>query len=191
MSTTTLMPALMTTEELLALPDDGVERELIQGRLQEKPMTRRGRRHSRTESTIAALLKTWLDAQPTPRGEILSGEAGFRILRDPDTTVGIDVAYISAEVAQANPEDAFIIDGIPVLAVEILSPSDKQEDILDKVQAYLKAGVKLIWIVEPVFRTVTVYRPDADPTFFNFTQDLTADPHLPGFRAPVASLFGL
>ena len=56
----------MTTEELLALPaDESVERELIRGVLRERPMTRRNRRHSRTESKVVAILDRWLLRQPT------------------------------------------------------------------------------------------------------------------------------
>jgi len=179
----------MTTEQLLALPDDGVDRDLIRGRLVEKPVTRRNRRHSRAGAKFAFLLERWLETQPEPRGEVLVGEAGFRLRRDPDTTVGVDVAYISAETAELTPEDAFLIEGTPILVVEILSPSNEQEDILDKVQEYLDCGVKLVWLAEPVFRTITVFRPDAEPQLFNSTQELTAEPHLPGFRMPVAAAF--
>jgi Uma2 family endonuclease len=180
---------VVTTEDLLLMPDDGIDRELSRGRLRERQMTRRGRRHARAGSQIAKLIGIWLDSQPGPRGEVLTGEAAFQLRRDPDTTVGIDVAYISAETARANPDDVFIIDGIPVLAVEIWSPSDKQEDLLDKVQDYLDAGVPLVWLAEPVFRTITVYRPDADPQMFTAKQELTAEPHLPGFRAAVSAMF--
>jgi Uma2 family endonuclease len=183
-------PPLMTTEQLLALPEDGMDRDLVRGELRERPMTRRGRKHTRTTTRIAAMLEEWLGTQPEPRGEVLAGEAGFRLRRNPDTTVGIDVAYISAETAQANPADAFLIEGAPVLAVEILSPTDKQEEILEKVREYLDAGVALVWIAEPVFRTVTVYRPGVEPMLFNAEQELRADPHLPGFRAAVSELFG-
>jgi Uma2 family endonuclease len=186
---TATMPRLMTTEEMLALPENGMERELIRGQLREKPMTRRGRRHSRTEAAITGLLLEWLKKQPHPRGEVLAGEAGFRIARDPDTTVGVDIAYISSELAIRTDDGAFIIDGPPVLAVEVLSPSDKQDEILDKVNDYLQAGVALVWIAEPVFRTLTVYQKDQPPVMFNHTQELVGDPHLPGFRALVADMF--
>jgi Uma2 family endonuclease len=149
--------SLMTTEQLLALPDDGVDRDLIRGKLVEKSITRRNRRHSRTEANFAFLLKGWLETQSEPRGEVLCGEAGFRLRSDPDTTVGVDVAYISAETAELTPEDAFIIEGTPILVVQILSPSNEQEDILDKVREYLYCGVKLVWLAEPVFRTITVF----------------------------------
>jgi Uma2 family endonuclease len=188
--TTLSAPQLMTTEELLALPDDGIDRDLSQGRLRERDLTRRGRRHTRAGAAISELLRVWLGKQPEPRGEVLVGEAAFQLRRDPDTTVGIDVAYISAATAAANSDDVFIIDGIPVLAVEIVSPSDKMQDVLEKVGDYLDAGVPLVWIAEPVFRTVTVFRPDAEPELFNARQQLRGDPHMPGFSVSVNSIFG-
>lgn len=68
--------SLMTVEEYLALPEDGLDRNLIRGQLWEKPTTRRYRTHAEIEARIAQLLGNWLDRQPTPRGKILSGEAG-------------------------------------------------------------------------------------------------------------------
>jgi Uma2 family endonuclease len=180
---------LITTEELLALPEDGMDRDLIRGELREKPMTRRNRPHSGVTARVTYLLEAWRILQPKPRGEVLCGEAGFRIRRDPDTTVGIDVAYISAQLAANTPENVKLIDGPPVLAVEILSPSDKHEEITEKVQEYLNAGVALVWVIDPVLRTVTVCRPDAAPVLFNVHQELTAEPHLPGFRVAVAEIF--
>src|SRR4051794_21021984 len=117
---------LMTTEEFLALPDDGVERWLIKGRVREfgDAMTRRNRNHGRLTARLAQLLGVWLDAQPEPRGEVYDGEVGCRLQRDPDVTVGIDVAYASAEVASNSPDDTELIDGVPILVAEVLSPYD-------------------------------------------------------------------
>jgi Uma2 family endonuclease len=181
---------LMTVEEFLALPeDDGVERMLIRGKLWEKPMTKRNRFHSITEATIAMLLGIWSRSQPEPRGAVCSGEAGFLLRRDPDTTFGIDVAYISAETAAAQSDTTTLIDGVPVLAVEILSPNDTQQEVLAKVRDYLAAGVSLVWLVDPYFRTVTVHRPDQGPEMFHGEDELLGDPHLPGFCVKVAEIF--
>jgi Uma2 family endonuclease len=180
----------MTTAELLALPeDDGIERWLINGELWEAPMTKRNRFHSRIMVRVGKLLDNWLDGQPEPRGAVLGGEAGVRLRHDPDTTVGVDVVYVSAETLARQTDESTLIDGVPVLAVEILSPSDTQEIIDKKMDSYLGAGVPLVWVIDPHDRTVTVYRPGTEPELVNARQELSADPHLPGFRVPVAELF--
>jgi Uma2 family endonuclease len=184
-----LIKPVTTTEELLALPDDGVDRDLIRGEIRENPMTQRSLRHTRAMACVTFVLKTWRSQQPPPRGEVLTGEVGFRIRRDPDTTVGIDVAYISPELASKAPQDIRVIDGLPTLAVEILSPSNTWQEVTDKLRDYLDAGVPLVWVLDPVFRTAMVYRPEAEPELFNFRQELSAEPHLPGFRVTVAQLF--
>jgi Uma2 family endonuclease len=187
MSTAALPPTL-TVEQLDALPEDGKERELIRGTLREREMTKRNRRHSRIEIRIGRFLDIWLDGQPEPRGEVVGGEAGFRLRRDPDTAVGIDVAYVAAEVAARDPDAAYF-DGPPTLAVEILSPSDKQEEIDEKILVYLESGVEVVWIVNPKLKTVTVYRPNAAPAIYVPGQELAGGAELPGFRLAVASLF--
>jgi Uma2 family endonuclease len=182
-------PRIWTTEEMLALPDDGKERWLICGQLWEKPMTVRNRWHSRALARICYLLQCWLEGQPPPRGAVLAGEAGCRLRHDPDTTVGIDVAYIGPELAAGEPKDTTLIDGIPILAVEVLSPSDTQEDIEQKVDNYLQAGVALVWVVDPHDRTVLIYQRGVPPTLVNETQELSGEPHLPGFCVAVARIF--
>ena len=113
---------LMTTEQMLALPENGYDRDLIRGELREFPMTRRNRRHSRSMGRLGYFLGQWLEQQPHPRGEIVVGDAGFRLRRNPDSTVGVDLAYVSAELVSKTPENAFLFEGAPILAVEILSP---------------------------------------------------------------------
>ena len=183
-------------EDLLTL-EDGVERDIINGELWERPasgelrecpMTRRNRWHSSTEARIVKLLGVWLDTRPAPRGEILSGEAGFRLRREPLINVGIDVAYASAElVASTDPDDPYY-DGPPVLAVEILSPSDQHGEVVRKVGLYLEAGT-VVWVVDPDFRLITVHRRGHPPLPLNETRELTGEPELPGFRVRVADLF--
>lgn len=177
----------MTVEEFLALPDDGVERMLIDGEVRVLGMTRRNRNHATIESKVAHLLHLWRGKQPSPRGCVVSGEAGFRLASG--SMVGIDVAYVSPELTEATPRSKPFFDGPPALAVEILSPSDKQDDIEDKIATYLDAGVPLVWIIQPRFQTVTVYRPDAVPRLYTIEDDITAEPHLPGFRVAVAEIF--
>ena len=82
-----------------------------------------------------------------------------------------------------------MIDGPPVLAVEILSPSDKQDEVIAKVREYLDVGVALVWIVEPVFQTVTVYRPNERPKMFSGSDVLSGHDQMPGFQTTVNQIF--
>lgn len=180
---------LMTTEEMLKLPENGTDRDLIRGELREHPVTVRNRWHSSAMMQIGSLLVQWWVKQPEPRGKVVGGEVGFRLLRNPDTTVGIDVAYVSAEVVKNTPKSMPYFDGPPVLAVEILSPSDTQKDITEKIELYREAGVALIWIVDPKLQTVLVLRAGVEPELFNVRQELTGGPELPRFRVQVAEIF--
>ena len=103
--------------------------------------------------------------------------------------VGVDVAVISAETVVAQESKCSLIDGIPILIVEILASSDRMEEYNEKTVTYRRAGVPLVWIVNPYDQTVIVHRLGAKPQLFNTDQQLAAEPHLPGFRVAVADLF--
>ncbi|HUR55451.1 MAG TPA: Uma2 family endonuclease [Gemmataceae bacterium] len=184
---------LMTAEEFLALPDDGVERWLIRGELREKQdtdMTMRNKVHSITEARVTARLGRWLETQPQPRGEVVCGEAGFLLRQNPDTvSAGADVAIITAAQADARSPDTTLVEGPAVMIAEILSPNDTTEEVVERVEEYLACGVRLVWVINPDFGTVAVHRPGAEPVQFNRTQTITGDPELPGFSCPVADFF--
>ena len=180
---------LMTTEELLALPENGTDRWLIAGELRERPMTKRNRFHSRAMARVCKMLEDWLESQPQPRGQVLVGEAGVILARDPDTTVGIDVTYISAEVMARQTDESTMVEGVPTLVVEILSPSDTMEDVNEKIDVYLAAEVPIVWIIDPHRQLVTVHQPAKRSQLFNVGDELTTEPHLPGLRVPVERIF--
>ena len=180
-----------TTKELLDLPDDGKDRWLIRGNIWEAEMTKRNRLHSRTMARVAALLDRWVETQPEPRGEVCCGEAGFIIRRNPDSTVGIDVAYVDPKVTSVEFGSTTLYDGIPTVAVEILSPHNTDAEVVEKVQDYLACGIPHVWVLQPVLRTVTIYRPGQPPAMASGDQPVTAEPHLPGFKAAAKSFFSI
>ncbi len=188
----------ITGEDLVDMPDDGIDRWIINGELRERPrvevpggppMTVRNQFHCHVTSCTDTELQLWRRQQSPPRGRVLAGDAGVRISRDPEVVFGIDLIYVSADVLAKQTKQSKIIDGLPKLAVEILSPSDTIEEVNEKIDALVKAGVPLVWVINPHDETVTVYRPDAAPELFNIHQELIGDPHLPGLRIPVARLF--
>ena len=108
-------PALMPTEQPLAIPDEGIVRELYALHLGQLVMSRRRVRQTCSGGNVTALLRDRIKTRPWPRGRVLSGDGGCRLRRYPDTTVGIDIAYISAAVAAGLPDEAFLIDGATIL----------------------------------------------------------------------------
>jgi len=119
----------------------------------------------------------------------MAGDAGFILAENPDTTVGIDVAYVSEEVVASQDEGATLIAGAPTLAVEILSPSDTNERTKEKLRAYRAAGVKLIWLVDPELRTIMVIRDTDEPELFNVKHTIENEPLLPGLSLEVRWVF--
>ena len=188
----------LTLEEFLALPDNGMRRWLVDGIVKEwptdgadlePPMTVRKRFHSRILLRLGQVLNNWLDTLPEPRGWFVGGEAGFIFSHEPLLYVGIDVGYVSHEVIARQTDETTLIDGIPLLAVEVLSPSDTLEGIAERRTLYRNVRIPLFWFIDPTEQTVTVHALGEHPRLLNIREELTAEPHLPGFRVPVARLF--
>jgi Uma2 family endonuclease len=186
----------MTVEEFLALPDDGVDRWLVDGevwefgtRLENEDMTKRNRTQSYLMTRFARFLDEWTDSKPKPRGRVASGEAGIRFGKKDQTSVGVDVAYLSPEVASSQTDKPSIIVGVPTLVVEILSPSDTQKNVADKVRVYLNAGVKHVWVVDPDLASVRIYRPNGEKDLVDASGILTAEPDMPGLRIDLTRVF--
>lgn len=190
MSIASVVP--VTLEEFLRLEaeaPEGVTLELIDGEIVERPMTVRRPSHTRTSARLAQVLLNWLDNQAEVVGTVDVGEVRCRLQHDPETIVGIDVGFWEGAEFSDLPASVSLYDGPPVVAIEVLSPSDTHENVTDKLLLYLSSGVPQVWIVDPDLETVTIHRPDADPQLFSSRQTLTAEPELAGFSVPVAQLF--
>jgi len=196
MSAATAAPQkVWTVEDLLAMPDDGVERWIIRGQLREKPsefpeakMTVRNRFHSEVIMSVGGVIREWIKAQVKPRGKLLGGEAGV-LLPGRQTAIGVDIAYVSAEVVADQSDETTMLDGVPTLAVEILSPNDSQHQIHEKTREYLRAGVAIVWVIDPDDQTVKVYRSGLPVESYNVTHRLLEHPAMPGFTPAVAEFF--
>ncbi len=118
----------------------------------------------------------------------------FRIPQpdDPGRNRQPDAVYVSYDRWPKNrrlPIKGAALDVVPDVAVEVVSPGDQADDLLDKVREYLRGGVRLVWVVYPTPREVHAYLPDGQVRVFLPTHALTADDILPGFSVPVAELF--
>src|SRR5207249_4631011 len=98
-----------------------------------------------------------------------------------------DLAFVRKDRLPANLDtDA---DFAPDLAVEVVSGSDTFGDVDAKVRRYLDSGVRLVWLVDPVVRTVTSYAPDRPPRIYTEADDLAGEAVLPDLRIAVRTLF--
>jgi Uma2 family endonuclease len=78
---------------------------------------------------------------------------------------------------------------VPDLAVEIVSPTNTFEEVLEKMREYFQAGTRLVWFVFSVAQEVYAYTTPTTTRIFTRADDLTADPVLAGFKLPLANLF--
>jgi Uma2 family endonuclease len=77
----------------------------------------------------------------------------------------------------------------PDLAVEVVSPNDLAYEVEEKVQEYLAMGVRLVWVVYPPTRTISVRRRDRSTAVLYPDDGLGGDDLLPGFVCRVGDLF--
>lgn len=150
-------------------------------------MTKRNHQHSLTEATLAYLLNAWRGSSGM-FCQVHSGEVGCE-LTGQTVSVGINVAIFPQSVVAGISSDFPFIVGTPLLAVEILSPSDKTSGIQQKVDLYLKSGVELVWVVDPHFRTVVVHRNGHVPEMYASGSFLVGEDALPGLKIAVTEIF--
>lgn len=104
-----------------------------------------------------------------------------------------DVAFVSVERWPADRPvprvNAWPV--VPDLAVEVISPTDKAFDVVEKVQEYFKGGVRQVWHVYSHTEQVFVFDSPASVRVLARADELTAEPVVPGFRMPMAELFPL
>ena len=110
----------------------------------------------------------------------------FQLRSFPPSLVRLPLAVVRGKLPTLETD---WVPSLPEVAVDVFFGKDRYGHLCDRVDEYLACGVSLVWTVEPVFRTVTVFRPGAEPELFNRTHTLSADPVLPGFSCPVADLF--
>ena len=188
MATATL-PKRMTIDKFLALPDDGVDRELINGEVREKGITVRNELHRVTMASIARHIGNWAASATDRKYRVLCGEAGFILDRDPQLVVGIDVALQIVLSPPSQISRTTLVDGVPFVAIEILSPSDSHGDVHEKLRLYLDHGVAVVWIVDPDDQSVRIYRLGQAVTLFSGDQILTCEPEMSGFAVNTSALF--
>lgn len=198
-------PKPMTVAAFMALPDDGTRREFVRGEV--RRMTPVGRRHGRIETALTSAIDHYLDdkaralgwqpeqgilARDQLVGFVLGGEVGLRFTTpdDPDQVRGADGAYVPPEQgARATWDDDGYFPEVPRLVIEVISPTDSDSDVSEKVQDYLAGGAQRVWRVDPKRRRIYIDDVEAPTRVVRWGESLTDDELLPGFVLPLNLIF--
>ncbi|MGD2153371.1 MAG: Uma2 family endonuclease [Gemmatimonadales bacterium] len=175
---------LMTAEELLREQPPHKRSELIGGRLVVREPA--GGRHGAVAMEIAFRLRSHVGERDL--GRVYAAETGFKIASDPDTVRAPDVAFIvKSRVPEEEPKGypAYA----PDLVVEVLGADDRPGEVLAKVGAWLSAGVRLVWVVDPGRRVAQVYRADGGASLLESGDSLDGEGVVPGFALPLEQVW--
>ncbi len=175
----------VTAEELLHLSDDGYRYELFRGELRQ--VSPAGEEHGKLAMKLGWRLARFVEENGL--GYVYAAETGFKLTENPDTVRAPDAAFIS----QANLERQASVKGYrkgtPDLAVEVVSPNDRPNEVAEKVYEWLFFGAKEVWILESEQRTLTVYRPNEMFRVLKKGDTLTS-PLFPNWELPLGEIFG-
>lgn len=179
---TTLTPA-----DLLARPDGGRGYELVDGQLEAMPVSAKS---SRIGGILCGELLQHCKTHP---GWVFPADTGFRCFADdPNRVRKPDTAFIALDrFTAAEYEEEGFIETVPDLVAEVISPNDIADAVDRKIEEWLAAGVKVVWVVHPPVRVVREHRPGGGLRQFLFADTLTEPTLLPAFACPVAELFRL
>jgi Uma2 family endonuclease len=191
MSSVAAARRVWTYRDLVALPDDRLRHELIDGDhfVSPSPSTA----HQLILWNIGAILAPYLRA--TPVGTALA--APFDIKLSMFTVLVPDLVYFTSErfARVVNEKHA---TAAPDLVVEILSPGTRRRDKGRKRAVYDREGVQEYWIVDPDAQSITALRrPGAGAGLTDVITaaaaggDVLESPLFPGLRIPLREAFRL
>jgi Uma2 family endonuclease len=164
-------------DDLLKMPD-GECYELVDGQLVERNVSFRSS-YIGTRLSHLILLSFGED----PPGWVVSADCGYQCFADkPKLVRRPDVSFIRLGRLTEEQISRGFVRIAPDLAVEVLSPSDLDYETDFKVEEYLRAGVRLVWVVNPETRTILIYRADGSIQGLREPDELSGEDALPGFR---------
>lgn len=174
-----------TADELLGLP--GGERcELVRGVL--KRLTPAGHVHGRVAARMLLRLAAHVDANRL--GATYAAETGFVLHRNPDTVRAADASFVAtARLDAASLQADGFFPGAPDLAVEVVSPSDGQREIREKVTDWLGAGCAVVIVLDPRKEVAQVHRAGRSLVTYSASDRLSIPDLLPGWSVKVGELF--
>ena len=175
--------AVDTQTEWTGLDEDALY-EIVQGERKEKPPM--GTLQTWVASTLLAILDHFVRSHEL--GKVI-GETLFVLDKSSGLQRRPDLAFVSRQRWPGGPALTAEWDIIPDLAVEVISPGNTAKEILDKIEEYFVAGVRLVWVVYCEQRRIYVYRSPEHIRVVGPGGALEGEDVIPGFSLPLATLF--
>jgi Uma2 family endonuclease len=181
---TSILEKPYVAEDLLRM-EDGHRYELIDGQLVERHM---GAKASLIGCNLLKLVGQ--HAQIHGLGLVFQADCGYQIFGENANRVRFaDGSFICrGRLPNDEPPDGHIRIA-PDLVSEVVSPNDGACELEQKIEEYLKAGIRLIWVVYPSTRRVMIYRAEGSVTRLTTADQLPGEDVLPGFSCRVEELF--
>lgn len=177
-------PTPLTADDLFRCQPPDADTELIRGRMIVREPPRPA--HGRVAANLCCIVLTFVRAHRL--GAVYAQDTGFQITHDPDTVLAPDLAFVHRDRLPAAPDDAY--GQIPPdLVAEILSPSDRSQQARRKVALWLRAGVRLVWMIEPQRRVATMFFADGAVVPVSADGALDGGEVVPGFTCSLADVF--
>ena len=183
-------PRSLTADDVLDLPvpDDATGYEFVDGK--PVPVMPASPTHGRLVVEVAYRLRQHVERAALTG--MVCYDCGFvlGLRHDPERMRGPDVSYIAREKIDAHPDADRLLRCVPDLAIEIDLTSAKKPGGQQRILDYIEAGVPLVWAIDPHSRSAMVYRADGSARLLREHEVLDAEEIVPGFRLPLAELFG-
>jgi Uma2 family endonuclease len=142
-------------------------------------MSPTGSRSGSRNAKITMRLGNW--AERTGTGIVFDSSSGFRLpngaTRSPDAAWVLKSRLQPFSIAEREK----FLPICPDFVIELKSPTDRLEELKNKLREYLDNGARLGWLLNPELRQVLVYRPAGAVELLDHPEAVSGDPELPGF----------
>ncbi|MGH7617028.1 MAG: Uma2 family endonuclease [Gemmatimonadaceae bacterium] len=176
---------VVTVGEFLTLELAEGKAELVRGEVRVTPPP--GAPHGTAASNIFRMLV--LHARANGLGRAYGDGFGYELIHLPHTVRVPDVSFVRAERLPKDGVGPGLLKLAPDLAVEVLSPSETASSLEEKLDDFAAAGTPLVWVVDPLRRTVMVIATDAPVRWLREGDALDGGDVVSGFSCAVADIF--
>jgi Uma2 family endonuclease len=176
---------VVTVDEFLALRLPEGKAELVRGEVRVTPPP--GAPHGTAATNLLVMLANHVRSREL--GRAFGDSFGYELIHLPHTVRVPDVSFVRADRLPQGGIGPGLLKLAPDLAVEVLSPSETASDLEEKLDDYAAASTPLMWVVDPIRRTVMVVAANAPVRWLREGDTLDGGDVIRGFSCAIADIF--